>query len=323
MKTVSRAERLSYVLKADISPVLRVSEGEHFLIETEDNLTGFIKSEKDLPTLENLQPSTDYTPWKHNPLAGPVYVEGAEKGDVLVVHIEEIKPAGQGHTCIIPGYGPLAESKLWPELGEAYTHIIKHLPGPSGTTRDGKAVYREGIVWDLSPFIGTIGVTPDFEVESSLVGQGMWGGNWDCRDMKEGTELYLPCFHKGALLYVGDAHATQGDGEWTGMANETKAEVVLNCRVIKNKKIPYPRLEKEESIIQLYTDKPLEAAVNKAVVNLMKWLVEDYGMAPRDAYFQIGVNPDFRINVYQMVDVGRLHYTVGAEFPKKYLNKKR
>ena len=89
--------------------------------------------------------------------------------------------------------------------------------------------------------------------------------------------------------------------------------------MIKNKEIPYPRIEKEESIIQLYTDKPLEAAVNKAIVNLMKWLIEDYEMSPRDAYFQIGVNPDFRINIYQMVDLGRLRYTVGAEFPKKYI----
>jgi len=319
MKTVSRKENLTYVLGADISPVLKVAQRESFMVETEDNLTDFIKSEKDLPTIQNLRPSTDYSPWKHNPLTGPVYIEGAQRGDLLVVRIEQIKPEKQGHTCIIPGFGPLTDSRLWPELGEAHTHIFKHIPGPSGTTRDGKAVYREGVVWNLNPFIGTIGVAPDFEVESSLVGQGVWGGNWDCRDIKEGTKLYLPCFHEGALLFLGDVHATQGDGEWTGVANETKAEVLLNCMVIKNKTIPYPRLEKEKSIVQLYTDKPLESAVNKAIVNLIKWLVEDYEMTPIDAYLQISTNPDFRINIYQMVDAGRLHYTVGAEFPKDYL----
>ncbi|MBE0477698.1 acetamidase/formamidase family protein [Candidatus Aerophobetes bacterium] len=322
MKTVSRKEKLNYVLSVDIPPVLRVAQGESFLVETEDNLGGLVRSEEDLPTPENLRPSTDYVPWKHNPLSGPIYVEGAERGDLLTVEIEKIEPAEHGHICTIPGYGPLANFSPWPELAEAYTHIIKHVPGPSGTRRDGKAIYKDNITWGLRPFIGTIGVTPDFESESSLVGQGVWGGNWDCRDIKEGTKLYLPCFHEGALLFLGDVHASQGDGEWSGMANETKAEVVLSCRVIKNKKISYPRLEKKESIIQLYTDKPLEGAVYKAIVNLMRWLVEEYGMTPRDAYFQISTNPDFKINIYQMVDVGRLHYTVGAEFPKTYLRER-
>ena len=137
--------------------------------------------------------------------------------------------------------------------------------------------------------------------------------------MKEGTRLYLNCYHEGALLYVGDVHGTQGDGEFAGVANETEAEVTLSCEVIKQKSIPYARLEKEESIISLYSARPLEEAVQTAILNLMDWLVTDYGMKPRDVYFQLSVNPDFRINIYQMVKSSGLNYTVGAEFPRKYL----
>ncbi len=174
----------------------------------------------------------------------------------------------------------------------------------------------------MKPFIGTIGIAPDVEVETSGLGQGVWGGNWDCRDIKEGSLVYLNCFHKGGLLHLGDVHATQGDGEWSGVANEVRAEVTLNCDVIKNKKIPYARIEKNESVISLYASKPLEDAVNKAITYLLEWLVNEYGMDPRDAYIQITINPGFRINIYQMVALGKLQYTVGAEFPKKYLRLK-
>ena len=86
-------------------------------------------------------------------------------------------------------------------------------------------------------------------------------------------------------------------------------------------RIPYARIEKKESIISLYAAKPLEDAVNKAITHLLGWLVNEYGMDPRDAYIQISINPGFRINIYQMVPMGKLLYTVGAEFPKKYLQK--
>jgi len=95
----------------------------------------------------------------------------------------------------------------------------------------------------------------------------------------------------------------------------------LSCKVIKNKKIPYARIEREESIIQLFTDKPLENAVYKAVINLMSWMVEEYGARPKDAYIMISCIPEFKIKVYQMVKSPNNLYVVGAEIPKKYLKK--
>ena len=167
--------------------------------------------------------------------------------------------------------------------------------------------------------IGTIGTAPDREVETSAVGQGPWGGNLDVRDIAEGTTCYLNCYHPGGLLYVGDVHASQGDTEFYGTADETRAELTLSCRVIKNKKIPFVRLEKRDSIVSLYSFRPLEDAVESAIINLMEWMVNDYGVSERDAYMHTCINPDFRINVYQMVRLGRIQYTAGAEIPKKYL----
>jgi acetamidase/formamidase len=322
MQQLRRGETRNYILGKQIQPALKVKLGESFVLETEDAGTGIYRTAQDIPSVERLHPFTQYEPRRANPLAGPVYIEGVEKGDLLVVNIEKIIPAAQGATWITPGSGPLGDSKRWPELGEPAVHIIKHLPGPSGTTRDGTAIFDEQTSWAMKPFIGTIGVAPDVEVETSVTGQGKWGGNWDIRDMKEGTKLYLNSYADGALLFVGDVHGGQGDGEWTGVADETEAEVTLSCEVIKKKSIPYTRLEKADTIISVFAARPMEDAVNTAVINLIDWIVTDYGVKPRDIYFQISTNPDFRINVYQAVKGLRLGYVVGAEYPKKYLPKK-
>lgn len=318
MQRIPREKACVYTLKK-APPLIQVEPGEKFVVETQDTYSGRLQSENDLPTPDHLGPLYyDYEPLRGNPLAGPIYVRGAERGDLLVVNIERITPVGDGLTTIRHKRGPLGDSKKWPECSGPYTRIIKHLNGPSGTLRDGMAIYDEKIKWRMVPFIGTVGVVPDIEV-SSLVDQGPWGGNLDCRDLKEGSKLYLNCYQEGGLLHMGDVHASQGDGEWTGVANEVKAELILSCSVIKNKKILYVRIEKPDSIVSLCNGKPLEDAVNSAIVNLIEWLVTEYNWNARDAYILISVSSDFRINIYQMAKLGHLQYTVGAEIPKAYL----
>ncbi|MBW2057535.1 MAG: acetamidase/formamidase family protein [Deltaproteobacteria bacterium] len=319
MKRIPRERANHFLFDPRIPPQLVVEPGERFVIETEDNLSGFVTSGGSVPDMENLRPRTLREPPEFNPLGGPVFVEGATRGDLLAVHVEEVVPGEVGSTSIIPGVGPFSDSKRWPELDEAYAHMIRHIPGPSGTTRDGKAVFADGVVWDLRPFIGTIGVAPDREVPTSLYGQGRWGGNWDCRDIKEGSTLYLNCFHDGGLLFVGDVHGTQGDAEFSGVANETKAEVVLSCEIIRKKQISYPRIETPDSIIALFATRPLEDGVKTAITYLMEWMIEEYELSPREAYLRIATDPDFRVNIYQMVRVGWINYTVGAQYPKSHL----
>jgi amidase len=312
-------DHLSYTFDYNKKPIAIVREGQSFTFSTQDNLSGLIRSEKDLPLHKNLKPYSDSFPQRHNPVTGPFYIEGAEPGDMLEISIENIVPDDYGITCIIPGMGPLKDSVKWPELGKAYTKKIKHIPGPSGTTSDGIGIFDDKVSFALTPFIGTIGVCPEFEVLSTMTGQFPCCGNWDSRDINIGSRLYVNCYHPGGLLYAGDVHASQGDTEWTCVADETKADVTLSCKVIKDKNIPYARIEKEGFIIQLYADKPMEEAVHHAIIHLMDWIVEDYGINPRDLYAMISILPDFRIRVYQMIRDPLLKYVVGAEFPKKYL----
>ena len=318
MKRIARSKANKYEFDHRHEPAFSVKPGESFVVETEDACNGCLRSADVLPLPENL-PFTDATPARGNPMGGPVYVEGAQKGDLLAVTIEQILVDDQGMTAIFPGTGPLADSAKWRSAAQPYTHIIRHLPGPSGTMRDGEGVFNDRVRWRLQPFIGTMGVAPEREVESSAVGQGPWGGNLDCREFKQGATVFFNCYHPGGLLYLGDVHATQGDTEFYGTADETRAEVRLRCAVVKAKRAAFVRVEKPESIVSVYSYRPLEQAVESAILDLMSWMVEDFGLTEREAYMHACINPEFRVHVYQMVRIGRIQYTAGAEIPRKYL----
>ena len=151
-------------------------------------------------------------------------------------------------------------------------------PGPSGTTRDGTLHFDERRSWPITPFIGTLGVAPDREVTTSIDGQGEWGGNLDIRDVAPGNRILLPIFHEGALFYLGDVHASQGDTEFTGTAAETKATVRLRLELEKGKRIPGMRIEKPGSLVAIHAEKPLDQAVETATIHLMDWLISEYGI---------------------------------------------
>lgn len=318
LQRVPREQAMGFLIGHDLPPVLRVRPGESFVVETEDALAGKIRSADRLPIVEHV-PELLAAPPELNPVAGPIYVEGAKAGDVLAVRIESIEVDEQGVTCFVPGVGPLNDSQRWAECNGPYTHIIRHEAGPSGTMRDGRAILNERVSWDLQPFIGTIGTSPHRETEASLVGQGPWGGNMDCRDICEGNVLYLNCYHDGGLLYVGDVHGSQADTEFYGIADETRSQVTLSCEIVRDKRLPNPRIEKADSIVCLHSYRPLEDAVRTAMLNLFEMMVDDYGVPPKDAYMHLCVNPSVRVNVYQMIPVSRIQYTVGAEIEKRYL----
>ena len=320
MQRIKREDAYEYEMVVK-EPKLRVEPEERFVCETEDALNGMIRDENQLPTTEILGPK--FARFELNPLAGPIYVEGAKAGDHLAVTIHDIVVEDQGVSCIVPGVGPLADSAKYPECHGPFTKIIKHLPGPSGTTSDGKGVFSDKITWDLNPHMGTIGTAPlrpIAEGADSVFGQGQHGGNMDVRDIKKGNKVVLPVFHDGAYLYIGDMHGSQGDSEYYGIADESRGEVTISCEIVSGKKpIPAPRIETPNSIIQLHSFRPLDDAVMQAMLWLIDMMVDDYGVSPRDAYMHMNLNPDFRIHVYQMIKLRRINYTVGAEIPKKYL----
>ena len=223
--------------------------------------------------------------------------------------------------AIGPNRGPLGQSTSWPEVSENYTtKIFRHQHGPSGTMRDGTMQFSETISWPITPFIGTIGVAPEREVCTSIDGQGAWGGNLDIRDVTIGSRIHLPVYHKGAMFYLGDVHASQGDTEYTGTAAETCATVRVKFHLVKRRCLPFMRIEKSDSIIAIHATRPLETAIDKATQLLMEWLVDEFSFSQADAYCLVSTCPDFRINVYQMLLATGMDFVTGAEIPRKYLS---
>jgi acetamidase/formamidase len=325
MKRIERSSAgLKYTIDFHHAPVLEVELGESFILDTEDASSGSYRTPADAARLLDAW-YLNYTPRKANPLTGPVYIRGVEPGDTLIVHIEGVELDSQGVTFWRPGHEPLGDSLEWSDLSKATLVIGRMEKGEvvmdsAQTLEDDKVVpHPIGLRVRQSPFIGTIAVAPEREVETSVLGQGSWGGNMDVHDICPGTRLLIPCYHKGALLYVGDVHACQGDTEFYGTAMESRGTVALHCEVIKAKQVPFVRLENDVSIISLACARPLEEAVWRASIQLMRWLMADYGCSQRQAYLLLGVNPDFRINVYQMALMAKLQYTVGAEILKRSL----
>ncbi len=319
MQRIPRDLARKYAFDWRDEPLLRVRPGETFEVETWDAGTGYFKTPAD-KAIPALRPGFDRSPPQANPIGGPVYVEGAERGDTLVVAIEEILVGDYSWIAIGPKRGPLGESTRWPELSAEYTtRIFRHEPGPSGGMGDGTLHFNERISWPVAPFVGTLGTAPDREVCTSLDGQGEWGGNLDVRDVRPGNRILLPVFHPGGLFYLGDVHASQGDTEFTGTAAETTAVVRLRLDVVKGKRPPWMRIDKPDSIVAVYASRPLEAAVETATIHLMDWLISDYGFTPTDAYCFVSTCPYFRVHVYQMCKIGKLSFVAGAELPKRYL----
>jgi len=319
MQRITREQSRKYAFDWEDEPLLRVQCGESFEIETHDASTGYFQSEKD-KAIPALRPGFNRSPPLANPIGGPVWLEGAELGDTLVITIEDILVGDFSWIAVGPKRGPLGESTRWPELSADYTtKIFRHSPGPSGTLRDGVLRFSDRISWPITPFIGTIGVAPEREVTTSIDGQGEWGGNLDIRDVSVGNRIQLPIFHPGALFYLGDVHASQGDTEFTGTAAETQATVRVRLDLIKKKRIPWMRIEKPQSIVAIHANRPLEVAVETATFHLMDWLMTDFRFTPVDAYCLVSTCPDFRINVYQMCKLGKLSFVAGAEIPKRYL----
>ncbi|MEA2318659.1 MAG: amidase [Solirubrobacteraceae bacterium] len=310
-------EYLQYVWDPAIPPRLTVATGERFVVETEDAFTGRLREEGTLPTPDDV-PELASTPARVNPMTGPIFVEGVEAGDTLVVHIERVEPAPTGVIALIPEVGPQWGWRNWSFFDGPKRFTVEHEKGPSGTFADGTLTV-DGYTGPLAPLIGTIGVAPEYVAESTIWGQAPHGGVWDNRNVCAGTTLYFPAFHDGGLLSLGDLHGVQGDCEFFGVADEVRGEVELTCDVIKGRRIAYPRMETDDKLIQIYCYRPLEDAVQAATRLLMEWLVDDHGVTEQQAYWLVALNPDFRVVIGNMVNFELINYTVTAEISKASL----
>ena len=241
-----------------------------------------------------------------NPVTGPIEVEGAEPGDTLTVEILGIELPERGTTAIIPGFGSL---EGWLSLLEARRKDCE--------IREGKIFYErdDGRMFEIvaDPFVGTIGVSPEFEAISSL-SPGRHGGNMDCPDVRPGNTLMLPVFRPGALFKLGDVHAVQGDGEVCGVAVEVDAVVTLKLGLRKGWTIGWPRIESPEELMTVGSARPLEDAARQAFREMVGWMVSDHGWEKEDAYMFLSLAAGARIA--QIVDP---LYTVVAKLSKRYI----
>src|SRR5260370_15921285 len=160
MQCITREQARKYAFDWEDEPLLRVEQGESFAIETYDASTGYFKSVQD-KAIPALRPGFERSPPQANPIGGPVWLEGAQRGDTLIVTVEDILVDDYSWIAIGPRRGPLGESTRWPELSSAYTtKIFRHTPGPSGTNRDGTLHFSDPLACARTPFIGTLVVAP-------------------------------------------------------------------------------------------------------------------------------------------------------------------
>ena len=302
-EAVQGAYRYVYGPYAD--PVLAVRPGDTVIAETQDAFEGKIKTEDDLPTKTLTMPFV-------NPQCGPIAVEGAEKGDVVCVHILSIEPRGPqpvGTTALIPEFGGLVATAATAMLNKPLPERVKKMVVTTSGIR-----FNDRITLPYEPFIGTLGVSPEIEAVSSLQ-PDYWGGNMDLPDVAPGAIVYFPVLHKGAYVFLGDCHGRQGDGELCGVAVEMPAVVTIRIDLIKSWSIPGPRLETPDHIMSIGSARPMEDAARMAYRDLIRWMVSDYGFDEIEAYFlctQAG-----RLRVGNMVDP---KYTLGASMLKSYLS---
>ena len=253
-----------------------------------------------------------------NPLTGPFFIQGAEPGDTLVVHILDLQVDGkQGVGTFGPGFGaanathytPIIETKPLPEKMWFYP-----IDAEKNTATFQALDSNFKVSFPLHPFLGCIGVAPaNGEARSSIV-PAEFGGNMDAPEVSKGNTLYLPVNVAGALFYFGDGHAAMGDGEVAGSAVEVPMRVRLKLDLLKKKRIEWPRLENENEIMTTGIYRPVDDAVRIAVTELVHWIHADYGLSELDAYELC--SKVCKLHLTEMVDP---NYVVVASMEKKFL----
>ncbi len=292
-----------------IPPVATVAPGSTIEFECQDSSAGQLSQDSTVEDVKNL----DFG--KINPVSGPIYIDGAEPGDVIKVTIEGFKPSGFGWTANIPGFGLLADQFDKPAL-HVWTYD-KYSMAP--------AAYGPGGQVPLKPFAGTIGLALAEPGLHSIIPPRRVGGNMDIRDLAAGTELYLPVEVAGGLFSIGDTHAAQGDGEVCGTAIESPMNATVTLDLVKDETLESPRFTTPGPVTRHLDEKGYEVATGigedlmegarGAVSRMVDMLASRYGMTPVDAYMLCSACGDLRVS--EIVD--QPNWIVSFYFPRLVL----
>ncbi|MFN7249679.1 MAG: acetamidase/formamidase family protein [Anaerobacillus sp.] len=270
-------ESVIYHFSKGNKPVKRIVSGTTVEITTYDCFENQIQSE-DTPIS-----SLDWN--RVNPATGPIYVEGAEAGDVLKVKIEKIEIGEQGTMVVGPNLGV---------MGHRFTEMkTKIIP-----IRNGKAIFNE-LELPLNPMIGVIGVAPS-DGAISCGTPGAHGGNMDNKMVAEGATLYFPVSVDGALFALGDFHAAMGDGEISVSGIEIPGIATVTLEVIKNMSLQQPMLENNEVVTQIASAETLDAAASLATELMIDRIVGKTNMSLEEVTMLMSAVG--QVEVCQMVD---------------------
>ncbi|HHT21440.1 MAG TPA: acetamidase [Tissierellia bacterium] len=260
MKTITKDQSV-YSLSPSQAVVTTISPGEIVRVETFDCFSATIASEQDL--------LIDLDFERVNPATGPLFIDGAEPGDVLEVEILRIDLADQAIMVVAEGEGFLGnsvkqtETRLFPVFEDHIELFSQKIP--------------------LSKMIGVIGTAPaEGDIPTGTPGEH--GGNMDCLLIKEGASLFLPVAHPGALLSLGDLHAAMGDGEVSVSGAEVSGTVELRVKVLKDSPWPTPMVQTKDTIATIHSAETMEAAGQGALHKLIDLMVDQTPLSFNEAY---------------------------------------
>lgn len=284
---------LYYEFNRQHSPRIEIASGDTLEVEAEDALSGQIRTNDD-------RRDKQARPYS-NPLTGPILVTDAEPGDTLAVKICEIHPLIP--QCATRTANPQQLSE-W--LGSDCPHGTHVCP-----IEDGWIHWSDDISISYAPMLGCIGTAPDSGAPTTIPA-GVHGGNLDIREVAPGSTVYLPVFVSGGFLYLGDAHAAMGHGELSATGLEMSSVSVITVELIKNYRIPGPRVENADEIMTIASGCPMERSTGQAYAWLALWMEEAYGWNRWRAYDILTHVGELSIGYYA---IG----TVGAKINKRYL----
>jgi acetamidase/formamidase len=237
-----------------------------------------------------------------NPETGPFYVEGAMPGDTLAIHFKRIRlnrdSAGSGDRIVPTAVG--ANYYRNAKFDDNFSSEWK-LDREKGVAMLAKPTERmKNFRVQMQPMLGCVGVAPP-RTQTFVSGWlGPWGGNMDYNGLREGVTVYLPVFQEGALLFVGDGHALEGDGELNGDALETSMEVEFTVDLIRGKSTQAPRFESSEYLMASGIAGSLQDALQQATTELARWLERDYKLTPNESNVVLGTS--IRYEIAEVVD---------------------
>jgi acetamidase/formamidase len=283
-------------------PVLRINAGDTVALETMMHSHNQVLPGTTIEQIKKLR--TDNPGRGPHTVTGPIYVEGAEPGDVLKVTINKIVPRSYATNFNVPGmFGAFPKEYQDGQVKYLYLDWDKKV-----------TEFLPGVQIPLRPFPGTIGVARKEPGRYSTVPPGEYAGNLDIRDLTEGATLYVPVHVRGALLWTGDSHAAQGNGEVNLTAIETAyKELNITLDVIKGKPLDFPRIETRTSWIAMGFDQNLNKAWDQAKTQTIKLLAEQRKMRPEQAEKLMVLVSDCRVS--QVVNVKKGIHCLNPKSP--------